>query len=109
MNRKQIVLAVVLADFAVLTAYAVWQTGYVGLFELALSSWGAAQIFFDLLIALTLVLTWMMRDARERGISFLPYLLLTLALGSIGPLVYLIRRESRATVPAGLAHAPQRA
>ena len=28
MNRKQIVLGIVLADFAALTAYAVWQYGY---------------------------------------------------------------------------------
>jgi hypothetical protein len=36
-------------------------------------------------------------------------LLLTLTLGSIGPLLYLIRRESRATISAGVARAPQRA
>ena len=96
MNRKQWILASVLFDFTALTAYAVWRHGYLGLFQLAVSSWGAALLFVDLTIALGLVLIWMMGDSRERGLSFLPYALLTLAFGSVGPLLYLIRRESRA-------------
>jgi hypothetical protein len=100
MNRKQLILAAVLFDFAALTAWAVWQHGYLGVFQLALSSWGAALIFVDLTIALGLALIWMMGDARERGLSFLPYALLTLAFGSVGPLLYLIRREGRALAVA---------
>ena len=44
----------------------------------------------DITIALVLVLTWMARDARHNGRRFLPYLLLTLGAGSIGPLLYLL-------------------
>lgn len=109
MNRKQIILAIVLADFAALTAFAVWQYGYVGIFELALSSWATSLLLVDLVIALGLVLIWMMGDSRERGLAFLPYALLTLAFGSVGPLLYLIRREGRAPLPAGYAPAVQRA
>ena len=107
MNRKQIILAIVLADFAALTAFAVWQYGYVGIFELALSSWATSLLLVDLVISLGLVLIWMMGDSRERGLAFLPYALLTLAFGSVGPLLYLIRREARATAPAALARAAQ--
>jgi len=107
MNRKQIVLGLVLADFVALNAYAVWQYGYVGVLQLAFSSWAAALVSVDLVIALGLVLIWMMGDSRQRGLAFLPYALLTLAFGSVGPLLYLIRRESRAAVPAGYAHAAQ--
>ena len=32
MNRKQIVLGIVLADFSAFTAYAVWKYGFVGVF-----------------------------------------------------------------------------
>jgi hypothetical protein len=109
MNRKQLVLGLVLADFAALTAYAVWQYGYVGILQTAFSSWAAALLSVDLVIALGLVLIWMMGDSRQRGLAFLPYALLTLTFGSLGPLLYLIRRESRVAVPAGYAHAAQEA
>ncbi len=99
MTRKQLVLWTLLVDFSLLTAWAVWKHGLIGIFELAFSSWGSALLFVDLTIALGLVLTWIFGDSRERGLSFLPYALLTLAFGSVGPLVYLIRRE-RQTVPA---------
>ena len=107
MNRKQLALGFVLADFAAFTAYAVWQYGYVGILQTAFSSWPAALLSVDLVIALGLVLIWMMGDSRQRGLAFLPYALLTLVFGSVGPLLYLIRRESRAAVPAGYAHAAQ--
>ena len=58
------------------------------------------------MIALSLVIAWMVRDARARGVSPLPYVVLTLALGSVGPLVYLIRRlasEAPARTAANLA------
>jgi hypothetical protein len=92
MNWKQIGLGVVLADFAALTAYAVYQYGYVGFFEACLSNWATATVFVDLCIALTMVLVWMWGDARRHGVSPIPYTVLTLALGSVGPLAYLIHR-----------------
>lgn len=109
MNRKQLILAAVLFDFAALTAYAVWQHGFIGVFQLAFSSWGTALVFADLAIALSLVLIWMLGDSRERGLSFLPYALLTLAFGSVGPLLYLIRREGQVASAPSLARTPQRA
>lgn len=92
MNAKQIGLSVVLVDFFALTAYAVYQYGYVGFFELMVGNAATAAAFADLVIALSLIIAWMVRDARARGISAVPYVVLTLALGSVGPLAYLIRR-----------------
>jgi hypothetical protein len=94
MSGKQIVLWLVLIDFTALTAYAVLQHGYLGFFELALANWATRLVFADLAIALALIAAWMLRDARERGAAVWPYLALTLAFGSAGPLLYLIRRES---------------
>ena len=93
MNGKQLGLLLVLADFAGLEAYAVWKYGYVGVFQLALANAATGVAFADLCIALGLIMLWMWRDARERGV-------LTLGLGSVGPLLYLIRREGRAPVRA---------
>lgn len=49
---------------------------------------------FDLVIALSLVSVWIHRDARARGESSVPWLVLTWTTGSIGPLVYLLRRPA---------------
>ncbi|TMA53476.1 MAG: DUF2834 domain-containing protein [Deltaproteobacteria bacterium] len=94
MNAKQLGLSVVLLDFSGLTAYALYQYGVVGVVELETANAVTVAAFADLVIALSLVVLWMRQDARERGASVAPYVVLTLALGSVGPLLYLIRRES---------------
>lgn len=94
MNAKQIGLSVVLVDFVALTGYAVYQYGYIGFFELMTANVATIAAFTDLVIALSLIMAWMVRDARARGVSAVPYVVLTVALGSVGPLAYLIRRAA---------------
>jgi MFS superfamily sulfate permease-like transporter len=108
MNAKQIGLGVILCDFAALTGYAIYHYGYLGFFEHITANAVTVATFADLVIALSLVLTWMVRDARTRGVSPLPYVLLTLLLGSVGPLVYLIRRagaDDPSALPAAISPA----
>lgn len=100
MNAKQIGLSLVLADFVALTGYAVYHHGYLAFFELHTFNAIGIQIFVDLVIALCFVIGWMVGDAKKRGISAVPYVALTLTLGSIGPLLYLIRREGTASQSA---------
>lgn len=95
MNKKQILAAVVLFDFAAFSAWVVVQYGYLGLFAQALANPATIQVLLDLVIALTLVMAWMWRDAQRHDINPLPFLILTLTLGSIGPLAYLVRRLGR--------------
>ena len=82
--------------FLGLTAFAVYQHGYVGFFELAMANWATRLMFVDLTIALALFTVWMVQDARARGGSWLPYALVTLCFGAAGPLLYLIRRPQPA-------------
>jgi hypothetical protein len=103
MSWKKILLLVVFADFTAFTAWAVYQQGYLTFFDTFFSSWIGIQVFADLVIALSLFSLWMIRDAREQGVSPVPYLLVTLCLGSIGPLLYLLRRPEQAEAAA---HAP---
>jgi len=105
MNGKQIGLSVLLLAFLDLTAYAVYLHGLRGMFELLTANAVTVTVTTDLFIALTMVTVWMWRDARDRGVSPVPYTILTLLAGSVGPLLYLIRRAgvegwSRTTVGA---------
>ena len=94
MDWKRVALLFVLADFSALMAYAVAEHGFVGVFALALANSATIALAADLAIALTLVAAWMWADARRRGVTPLPYVLLTMTLGSVGPLLYLVRRPS---------------
>lgn len=93
MNRRQIIYSVLLVDFLLLSGYIVLEYGYIEIFRIAWTNLGATQIFVDLCMSLGLIAAWMIKDAREKGISVAPFLALTVVLGSVGPLAYLIRRE----------------
>jgi hypothetical protein len=98
MSSRLIVLLLVVAAFGVLTVLALMDVGYAGIIEPHFRSWGGAQVFFDLVIVAALACLWMIDDARERGLSAWPFVLITLAAGSFGPLLYLVVRELRAAV-----------
>jgi hypothetical protein len=91
---RRIILIVTLIAFLVLTTMAVLQHGYAGIFMQQFQSYGGAQVLVDLVIALTLFLVWMWNDAKAAGRNPLPWVLLTLALGSIGALIYLLVYKS---------------
>ena len=95
MDAKRLGLGAVLVGFAGLTTYSVVTQGYVGFFEALMANAATVTASVDLVIALTLVMVWMGRDAKAHDIPALPYVLLTLTLGSIGPLAYLIHRAGR--------------
>jgi hypothetical protein len=92
------ILILVLACFGTLSAIAMWRHGYLGVFEHQFASLAGLQVLADLGIALGLVMLWMWRDARASGRQALPWIVLTLAAGSFGPLLYLLTRRS-ATAP----------
>lgn len=93
MNKRFAMLAAVTGGFGVLTAVALAEAGYWGILEPHFRSWGGAQVFADLVILAVLAMLWMVRDARRRGARVWPYVVLTLAAGSFGPLLYLAARE----------------
>ena len=87
---KKLVLGVVLAAFSAMTIAAVAQHGYVGIFEYQFRSLAGLQVLADLSIALLLVLAWLWQDARANARNPYPWVVLTLAAGSFGPLLYLL-------------------
>lgn len=90
MNTKRILALTLLVPFSFLSVYAVSQVGYWGIIEHHLPNPGGWQVFADLVIALVLVCSWMITDARKQGRNVWPYLLVTLFLGSFGPLLYIL-------------------
>lgn len=90
------VLAVVILAFGALTTIALLDVGYWGILAPHFQSWGAAQVFADLVILAVLSCFWMIADARRRGLAAWPFILVTLLAGSFGPLLYLVTREIRA-------------
>ncbi len=100
MNFKKLLVLFALVDFTVLTILALWHEGIQGLIQVCSGNLMGAALTADLCISLTLVSTVLYRDARKHGRNPLPFLILTLFVGSIGPLLYLLlRSEEDATVP----------
>jgi hypothetical protein len=93
---KKLLLMAAFIALGGITAVALWHEGLVGIFTAATSSYGSMQIFSDLVIALILVMVWMWRDAKNSGRNVWPWIVLTLAAGSFGPLLYLIAAKEKA-------------
>lgn len=85
--------AVVLAGFGAFSAWVVATRGYLGFLDSARRDVWSLQVLIDLGIAAWFAVGWMRGDARKRGIAIWPYVALTVAGGSIGLLVYCVRRS----------------
>ncbi len=92
MQRTLLVITLIL--FGALSAVALWQVGYLGILLPHFQSFGAGQVLADLVIALTLFMVWMWHDAKATGRNPWPWIAATIALGSFGPLVYLLTRKA---------------
>ena len=79
----------ILIPFTALTLYAVWDVGYFGIFDYHRHSSAGWQVFADLVIALVLVLTWMIPEAKRQGRNPWPWVAVTFVAGAFGPLLYL--------------------
>lgn len=91
---QRTLITVTLLLFGALTAAALWQHGYWGIIAPHFQSFGGGQVLTDLVISLTLVMVWVWRDAKATGRNVWPWIVTTLALGSFGPLLYLLTRQS---------------
>lgn len=92
MQRSMLVITLIL--FGALSGTALWQHGYWGIIAPHFQNFGAGQVLADLAIALSLITIWMWQDAKTTGRNPWPWLVATLTLGSFGPLVYLLTRQS---------------
>ena len=94
MLNTRLLAILILIPFTVLSAYALWDVGYIGILDYHRHSSAGWQVIVDLVIAVALILVWLVPDARKAGKNPWPWVLLTLVTGSFGPLLYLIFRKS---------------
>jgi hypothetical protein len=85
----------VLAAFSVLSAIAVWEHGYLGLFAWQLENTAEMQVLADLCIALALVLTWLWSDARKDRQKSVGLGCSHAHSGTFGPFLYLLTSPTR--------------
>jgi hypothetical protein len=86
-------LSLILLAFGAFSVYVMWDFGYLGIWRAGFANVAALQILLDLVITCLLISSWMIADARAKGLKAWPFVGITLAAGSFGPLLYLLYRE----------------
>lgn len=94
-NMSRIIIIVVLILFGALTAVALVTDGVFGIFASIFNSFGSAQIYVDLVIAISMICVWMWRDAKSQGRNPWPWIIAALIVGAFSPLVYLLVRDDQ--------------
>lgn len=84
----------ILIPFTLLTLYTIYDVGYIEIFNYQRHSSAGWQVFADLVIALTIVICWMIPDAKANNRQAWPWVVMTLFSGSFGPLLYLAFRPA---------------
>lgn len=101
-TMRSVFLVGIWLGFMALSAWATWEVGYLGIFEVAWSGPGGSQVFADLCIALGLASRWVYRDARASGRNPWPWLLAVPPLGSIPLITYAV--WTRVVAPQAVPH-----
>ena len=93
---RTLLLALILLAFGAYSIYVMWDFGYLGIWRAGFGNAATLQILLDLVITCLLISSWMIADARAKGLKAWPFVGITVAAGSFGPLLYLLYRERRA-------------
>jgi hypothetical protein len=93
MNARILALVAVFVAFSTYSVDVLLSHGLTALVAShAVVGW-ESQVFLDLVLAVLAFNALAIPDAKRRGISYAPYFVATLLVGSIGVLAYLIHRE----------------
>lgn len=90
-KRIAVLAAIALAVFAPYSLWVMVTAGPVGFLPLAGREPWAMQMLLDLFLAVAIALSWLVPDAKRRGLTWWPYVAFC-ALGSPMLLLYLVRR-----------------
>jgi hypothetical protein len=85
---RAIIVTVVFVVFTVYSFEIALDRGFLEAFTIPLQGGWSGQEFLDLVISMFFAGTWMRRDAREKGLPFVPFVIACATLGSVGLLAY---------------------
>lgn len=88
------ILLLIIVPFTILTIIATRQFGLIGIFKEGLQNSATTQILLDLVICAFFFIVWLRQDALRMNRNFPFWLVITLAFGSFGPLLYLLTRKT---------------
>ena len=91
-GKTRVFVGIVLAVFLFESVAVTYTMGIDGIFAALTANYATELLAADLIIALSMIGVWMWRDARERGVNPFGYLILMALMGSVSPLLYLLRR-----------------
>lgn len=91
--RDRVLVGIVLAAFAALTAPALVVDGLPGTIAAITHNWASLQIYVDLVLAVLVICVWMHADARAAGRNPWPWIVAAFVVGMFSPLLYLLTRR----------------
>lgn len=93
MTLRKLLLWVLFVDFFIFSMWVMWDVGYLGIWQAGMVSPASWQILIDLAMGCLLISSWIKGDAEQRGVNPWPWIVGTLLVGTLAPLMYLIVRE----------------
>ena len=98
-NLRKPFLWLALTSFSAFSAWVMWEIGYLGVWQAGFVSSGSLQILLDLVIGCFLICSWMIGDAKARGLNPIPWVIAVGLTGTIAALAYLLVREYQLDQP----------
>jgi uncharacterized membrane protein len=79
--------------FSLYTGWIIWEFGYTSVFEVSLREHPSTQVLIDLFVMGGILMAAMITDNQRSGrplSKLVPFMILAILAGSIGPLLYFI-------------------
>ncbi len=95
MTIRKALLWTIFIGFTAYSTWVMWQVGYMGIWQGGFGTIGSTQVTLDLVIACLLISSWMIGDAKARGVNPYPWIAAVVVSGSIAILAYLVVREHK--------------
>ena len=93
MTSRLILLIAILTLFGGYSLWLLLDVGYFAIWQAGFTSPSSLQILMDLVVACLIISSWMIGDARARGVMVWPWIVAVVATGTLAILLYLIVRE----------------